>query len=106
MRAPNLRRGVIGLAVLCGALAILAAARDLGPRRSYFRRQPPFTNVNGIAFDANDNVWVIGWFPTLHKPQPGWDNPTEPLQARRLPLADSPRHAGLPHLGQILASRK
>jgi hypothetical protein len=79
MRAPNLRQGVVGLCALCGALVILAAGATSALADRTFVANSAFTNVNGVAFDANDNVWVIGWFPTLHKPQPGWDNPTAGL---------------------------
>ena len=79
MRAPNFRRSAIGLAVLCWALAILAASATSALADRANVATAAFTNVNGVAFDANDNVWVIGWFPTLHKPQPGWDNPSAGL---------------------------
>jgi hypothetical protein len=79
MRAPNFRRRAIGLAVLCGALAILAASATSALADRTYDSQAPFTGVTALAFDANDNVWVSGWFPTLHKPQPGWDNPSAGL---------------------------
>ncbi len=75
MWAPNLRRRAIGLGLLCWVLAILALGVTSAFADRTYDSQAAFSGASSAAFDANDNIWVTGWYPTLLKPQPGWDNP-------------------------------
>ena len=75
MRAANFRRGAIGLSVLCGTLVIVAAVATSALADRTYDSQAGFSAASDAAFDVNDSIWISGCYPTLHKPQLGWDNP-------------------------------